>query len=206
MWGKREHCFLAMFPKGGQTRKHCFLAMFPKGGQTRKHCFLVMFPKGGQTRKHCFLVMFLEGGQCGQTRKHCFLAMFTKSEQTRRHCFMIYISSMYVCPLQMWWQIRNFPCLYSVSNMATDTHKYASFKVWSYLLLFSSCIWQTKSIHHQNYVECFHYSSCVTIKLCSVANFFSRVGFIHLHRSKLRQSTFLICVTCAFFQNRMSLS
>jgi hypothetical protein len=42
----RRHCFLTMFPEGGQTRKHCFLAMFPKDGQTRKHCSLAMFPKG----------------------------------------------------------------------------------------------------------------------------------------------------------------
>jgi hypothetical protein len=61
-------CFLAMFPKGEQTRKHCFLAMFPEGGQTRKHCFLAMFPEGGQTREHCFLAMFPKGEQ---TRKHC---------------------------------------------------------------------------------------------------------------------------------------
>ena len=26
-----------MFLKGGQTRKHCFLAIFPKGGQTRNY-------------------------------------------------------------------------------------------------------------------------------------------------------------------------
>ena len=95
-----KHCFLAMFPEGGQTRKHCFLAMFPEGGQTRKHCFLAMFPQGGQTRKHCFLAMFLEGGQTkkhcflaiflegGQTRKHCFLAMFLEGGQTRKHCFL----------------------------------------------------------------------------------------------------------------------
>ena len=45
------NCFLAMFPKGEQTRRHCFMAIFPKGGQTRKQCFLAMFPEGGQTKK-----------------------------------------------------------------------------------------------------------------------------------------------------------
>ena len=40
------HCFLIMFPEGGQTRKHCFLAMFLEGGQSMKHCFLAMFPEG----------------------------------------------------------------------------------------------------------------------------------------------------------------
>ena len=49
-----KHCFLAMFPDGGQTnqetlvpRKHCI----PKGGYTSKHCFLTMFPDGGQTNQ-----------------------------------------------------------------------------------------------------------------------------------------------------------
>ena len=40
-----------MFPEGqdNMARKHCFLAMFPEGGQmARKHCFLAMFPEGGQ--------------------------------------------------------------------------------------------------------------------------------------------------------------
>jgi hypothetical protein len=41
-----EHCFLAIFLKGGQTRRRCFLAMFPKSEQTRKHCFLAIYPKG----------------------------------------------------------------------------------------------------------------------------------------------------------------
>ena len=53
--------FLAMSPKGGQTRKFYFLAMHvSRGGQTRKYCFLAMFSKGRQTRKHCFLAIFLE--------------------------------------------------------------------------------------------------------------------------------------------------
>jgi hypothetical protein len=80
---KRRHCFLAMFPKGGQTwKRYCFPAMFPEGGQTRKRCFPAMFPVGGQTRKRCVLAMSPEGGQ---TRKHCFLAMFPEGEQTRKH-------------------------------------------------------------------------------------------------------------------------
>jgi hypothetical protein len=68
-----KHCFLAMFPEGGQTRKHCLLAMcLPKVNKPGNiNCFLAMSLEGGQTKKHCFLAMFPEGGQ---TRKHFLLA------------------------------------------------------------------------------------------------------------------------------------
>jgi hypothetical protein len=70
--------FLAMFPKGEQTRKHCFVTMFPKGGQV-----LTMFPKGGQTRKQCFLAIFPKGGQI---RKHSSPAMFPKRGMVPQLC------------------------------------------------------------------------------------------------------------------------
>ena len=49
-----------MSPEGRQTREHCFLAMFPEGGQT--YSFLDMFAKGRQTGKHCFLAIVFHGG------------------------------------------------------------------------------------------------------------------------------------------------
>ena len=130
-WTNQEtlftHCFLAMFPKGGQTRKHCLhivsWSCFPKVDKPGNivytllsshvsqrwtnqetlftHCFLAMFPKGGQTRKHCLhivswscfpkvdkpgnIVYTLLSSHVSQrwTNQetlftHCFLAMFPK--------------------------------------------------------------------------------------------------------------------------------